>query len=38
MNPSQLRTLIEQSADSFSGPDGAAEFGKGRINALAAMQ
>jgi len=38
MNPSQLRTLIEQSADSFSGPGGTAVFGKGRINALAALQ
>jgi len=38
MNPSQLQTLIEQSADSFSGPGGTAFFGKGRINALAALQ
>src|SRR5215472_8794373 len=38
MNPSQLQTLIEQSADSFSGPGGTAFFGRGRINALAALQ
>jgi subtilisin family serine protease len=37
MNPSQLRTLIEQSADEIIKP-GASPAGHGRINALAALQ
>jgi subtilisin family serine protease len=37
MNPSQLRTLIEQSADAIIKP-GADPAGHGRINALAALQ
>ena len=38
MNPSQLRTLIEQSADDFLKPGADAQSGHGRINALAALQ
>lgn len=38
MNPSQLRTLIEQSADQVPKPGESAAFGHGRINALAALQ
>lgn len=38
MNPSQLRTLIEQSADQVPNPGESAAFGHGRINALAALQ
>jgi subtilisin family serine protease len=38
MNPSQLRTLIEQSADSVPKPGASAQFGQGRINALTALQ
>jgi len=38
MNPSQLRTLIEQSADQVPQPGESAQFGHGRINALAALQ
>lgn len=37
MNPSQLRTLIQQSADEIIKP-GASPAGHGRINALAALQ
>jgi hypothetical protein len=37
MNPSQSRTLIEQSADEIIKP-GAAPAGHGRINALTALQ
>lgn len=38
MNPSQLRAIIEQSADQVPKPGESAAFGHGRINALAALQ
>lgn len=38
MNPSQLRTLIEQSADQVPNPGESAAFGHGSINALTALQ
>ena len=38
MNPSQLKSLIQQSADDILKPGADAESGKGRINALAALQ
>jgi lantibiotic leader peptide-processing serine protease len=38
MNPSQLRAIIDQSADRVPKPGESAEFGHGRINALAALQ
>lgn len=38
MNPSQLRAIIEQSADQVPKPGESAAFGRGRINALAALQ
>ena len=38
MNPSQLRAIIDQSADQVPKPGESAEFGHGRINALAALQ
>src|SRR5438067_6877099 len=38
MNPSQLRTLIEQSADDILKPGADAQSGHGRINALAALE
>ena len=38
MNPSQLRTLIEQSADDILKPGADPQTGHGRINALAALQ
>jgi lantibiotic leader peptide-processing serine protease len=38
MNPSQLRTLIEQSADDILKPGADAQSGHGRINALTALQ
>src|SRR5229473_1612844 len=38
MNPSQLRTLIQQSADDILKPGADAQSGHGRINALAALQ
>jgi subtilisin family serine protease len=38
MNPSQLRTLIQQSADQVPKPGESPQFGHGRINALAALQ
>jgi len=38
MNPSQLRTLIEQSADQVPQPGDSAQFGHGRINAVTALQ
>jgi lantibiotic leader peptide-processing serine protease len=38
MNPSQLRAIIEQSADEILKPGASQQFGQGRINALAALQ
>jgi len=38
MKPSQLRTLIEQSADDVLKPGADPQSGRGRINALAALQ
>lgn len=38
MNPSQLRAIIDQSADQVPKPGESAEFGHGRINASAALQ
>jgi len=38
LNPSQLRTLIEQSADDILKPGADAQSGQGRINALTALQ
>lgn len=38
MNPAQLRAIIEQSADQVPKPGESAAFGRGRINALAALQ
>jgi len=38
MNPSQLRTLIEQSADDILKPGADPQSGHGRINALTALQ
>ena len=38
MNPSQLRTLIEQSADDILKPGADPQTGHGRINALVALQ
>ncbi len=38
MNPSQLRTLIEQSADDILKPGADPQSGHGRINALIALQ
>jgi subtilisin family serine protease len=38
MNPSQLRTLIEQSADDILKPGADPQSGHGRINALVALQ
>lgn len=38
MNPAQLRAIIEQSADQVPKPGESAQFGHGRINALAALQ
>jgi subtilisin family serine protease len=38
MNPSQLRAIIEQSADEILKPGASQQFGQGRINALSALQ
>lgn len=38
MNPSQLRTMMEQSADDILKPGADPQSGHGRINALAALQ
>lgn len=38
MNPSQLRAIIDQSADQVPKPGESAEFGHGRVNASAALQ
>src|SRR6267154_2727560 len=38
MNPSQLRTLIEQSGDDILKPGADSQTGHGRINALVALQ
>lgn len=38
MNPSPLRAIIDQSADQVPKPGASAEFGHGRIKALAAVQ
>jgi lantibiotic leader peptide-processing serine protease len=38
MPPAQIRALIQNSADSIGIPGASADFGKGRINALSALQ
>jgi len=38
MPPAQLRALIQNTADSIGNPGASADFGKGRINALSALQ
>jgi len=38
MPPAQIRALIQNSADEIGNPGVSAQFGKGRINALSALQ
>lgn len=38
MPPAQIRALIQNTADSIGNPGSSAEVGKGRINALSALQ
>src|SRR5215472_11699439 len=38
MPPAQLRAIIQNTADSIGNPGASADFGKGRINALSALQ
>ena len=38
MPPAQIRAIIQNTADSIGNPGASADFGKGRINALSALQ